>query len=123
MKIETTPKNLWIAGSVVVALLVVLPNIGKGWDSLRYVTDAIPTAYAGQSKAEEVRSDFDRYITQREEELKLEKQRNQLQEEYNKKLIDIQQQQQMPQQQYPNQSEPQGLRVWDDTTQTFWCCR
>lgn len=93
MKTEWTRKNLSIAGGIVVSSLLILPNLGKGWEALKYVLDSFPTAYAAKTVAGDVRSDFDRYIAQQEEALKLEKQRNELQEDYNKKLLDIQQQQ------------------------------
>ena len=64
-----------------------------------------------------MRSQFDEYITQQQEALKLEQQRNALQEEYNKKLLEIQQQQ------APNQPAPApaGRREWD-AEGTCWAC-
>ena len=61
------PKVAWSTGAGIFAFLVVLPNVSKGWDTLRYVTDAIPAAHAGKAAAEGVRSDFDRYIDEQRE--------------------------------------------------------
>lgn len=97
------------------AALLILPNLGKGWEALKYWIDSVPTAYAGKAKAEEVRSDFDQYIAQRQEELKLEKQRNELQENYNKKLLDIQQQQ------APNQADTPEV-WWAQDEDGAWYC-
>lgn len=115
MKTEWTPKNLSIVGSGIVAALLILPNLGKGWEALKYWVDSVPTAYAGKAQAEAVRSDFDRYIDAQQEALKLEQQRNELQEKYNKKLLDIQQQH------VPNQAAPRGLQE-TDADGVCWIC-
>lgn len=59
---EWTPQNLAIAGSGVLAVLLLLPNLGKGWDALKYAIDAIPTAYAAKQQSAAVQSEFDRYL-------------------------------------------------------------
>ena len=109
MKTDWTPKNLTIAGSGVIAALLILPNLGKGWEALKYWVDSVPTAYAGKAQADAVRSDFDRYIDAQQEALKLEQQRNALQEEYNKKLMELQQQQ------APNQAMNQRLPMINES--------
>lgn len=87
------PSHLLVGASAMIGLVLLLPKLGDGLDWLAHVVGTTKVAYAGEATAQKVRSDFDRYIEQQAEALKLEKQRNELQEEYNKKLIDIQQQQ------------------------------
>src|SRR3990167_11201840 len=117
MTTNWTPKNLVIVVSGIIGALLILPNLGKGWGSVKYVADAFPAAYAGEATAKAVKSDFDRYIEQQEEALKLEKQRNELQEDYNKKLTEIQQQQ-IPNQPY---RAPAIERLWDEQEQRYYC--
>ena len=111
MKTEWTPKNVMIAVAGVITVLLVLPNLGKGWEVVKYLADSFPTAYAAKEVAAEVRSDFDQYIAQEQENAKLEKQRLELQQEYNGQLLKLQQQQQaMP-------------RVWQEQDQEGnWYC-
>ena len=109
-----------IAG--VVAFILTAPKFGEGMNWLIRIWNTPEVAYAGQATATEVKSDFDRFISQREEELKLEKQRNELQEDYNQKLLQLQQQQvpnQMYQRQY--QAEPSVWRE-QDSQGDWWCC-
>ena len=110
-----SPKQAWLAGGILVSVLVVLPNLGKGWESLRYVTDAIPTAYSAQHQAEQVSDEFRTYLQAQQQTL-IE------QQSYNKALLTLQQQQAQQLQQQVNAPPPTGLREWDGTTERFWCC-
>ena|SRR3990167_10829901 len=119
--LQQAAQNKTVRWGAVIAAFIALPKLGEGWNSVRYVADAVPAAYAGQTEAQKVRSDFDRYIDQRAEELKLEKQRNELQEEYNRKLIDIQQQQMPNQMQTLPLPQPSIHRLWDETERRYYC--
>lgn len=108
------PKVAWSTGAGVFAFLVVLPNVSKGWDTLRYVTDAIPAAHAGKAAAEGVRSDFDRYIDEQRQATAADEKVAKALNEY----IQQQQQQQLPMN--APAPEVQELREWD--AQGCWEC-
>jgi len=66
MKTEWTRKNLTIAGSGVVAALLVLPNLGKGIDAVVYLAQTPAVAYAAKQTAEQVDDHFQRYLEKQE---------------------------------------------------------
>ena len=111
------PSHLVIGASAIIGLVLLLPKLGDGLDWLAHVVGTTKVAYAGKAQAEEVRSDFDRYLDAQEEALQLEQQRQALQAEFNDKLTQIQQQQ------APNQAAPPpaGLREWDAHGQCWTC--
>ena len=114
MKLDfAQPKTAWTVGAGVVAVLVVLPNLDKGWAIVRYITDAFPAAYAGKSGSEQVRSDFDRY-------LEAQQQATEQQAAVAEAIQGYISQQQA--------NAPMGeatdapLREWDERQGTYWCC-
>lgn len=109
MKTDWTPKNLTLAGAGIISILIILPNLGKGWEAVKYLADAPPTAYAAKEKVEEVDSEFKEYLqAQREATIA-----QQATTEALKQYIG---------QQAPNQMAPHGLREYDATTDILWCC-
>ena len=104
----TKPSHLLIGASAVIGLVLLLPNLGKGLEAVKYVLGIAPAAYAGEAMANAVRSDFDKDIAERREERKLEQQRQDLQAQYNQQLLKLQQQQQS------NQATPPGIPVVPD---------
>ena len=118
MKLDFSDRTTaWTVGSGVVAALLVLPNLGKGWEALKYLADSPPAAYAAKAMSEAVRSDFDRYIEAQTQALQQEQLRLELQQEYNQKLMEMQQQQRAPTQPMvpgiPANPTPPGIpEVW-----------
>ena len=110
MKTEWTPKNLSIAGGVIVSALLILPNLGKGWEALRYVTDTPPTAYAAKQQGEELQSQFDKYLAAQEKALAQQEGYLKAQQEFF-----LQQQQQLP-----NQAPPRPERSWWQAPDGHW---
>ena len=113
MKTEWTPRNLTITAGGLVAALVLLPNLDKGWAVVRYITDAFPAAYAGKELSQDVRSDFDRYLEAQE-------QSNKQQAAVAEAINAYVQQQQTNQPM--NQATDAPLREWDAQEGTYWCC-
>ena len=106
--------------TIILTTAVVLAGGFTAFDKLAWYWQSHATAYAALQEAEQVRSQFDEYITQQKEALKLDKQRNELQEEYNQKLLELQQQQ-MPNQAAPAPIPESGHREWD-ADGTCWDC-
>lgn len=129
MKTDWTPKNLTIVGSGVVAALLILPNLGKGWEAVKYLADAPPTAYAAKGQAEAVQSDFSAYLEAQEQQRKLDAKLAEQQALYNQRLLELQESQQVYQQQQPLNVSAPLLRFpepevieWEDPDGTWWCC-
>jgi hypothetical protein len=114
--------GIGISAATLMALVMGAPKFGEGVDWFRKLAGTTEIAYAGYDAAIETKTNFEKYIEQQEQELKLEKQRQELQREFNEKLVDIQQQQ--IQQQVPNMPayqppipQPEIIRDGD------WCCQ
>lgn len=56
------PKHVVVLGGGLVSALLILPNLGKGLQSVAYVTQAVPVAYAARDTAEEVDAEFQQYL-------------------------------------------------------------
>ena len=109
-----TPKTVWITGSGIGALFLVLPNLGRGVDEAVKILGTTSTAYAAKAQADEVDTEFHEYLTE--------------QRAYTAALQSYVQQQQQLQQQMPNtpyqppyQRPSPEIRERDATGQV-WCC-
>ena len=123
MRTEWTPRNLMIAGSGVLAAVLVLPNLDKGLSVLLRWMGTTEKAYAAFDAASDVRSDFDEYIHQQERALELEQERLRLQAEYNKQLMAIQQQQHPAAASAPpSPTQSHGAWFETDSQGRGWCC-
>ena len=123
MKLSDVTQHQGVRWGLLAALVLGATKFGDGLDFIYRKWNADVMAGEAQKVAEGVRSDFDRYIETEEQAQKLEQQRLEMQQQFNKQLLEIQQQQQPQYQNLPNPPpHVEGLREWDDTAQTFWCC-
>ena len=97
-----TPKTVWITAGGIGSLLLILPNLGKGLDSLVYVARVPSVAYAAKAQAETVDDKFNRYLDR--------------QEAYTEALQKV-----VTQQQAPNRPAPLPIRE-QDAHEAWWCC-
>ena len=112
MKLDwSKPHHTLLVASGVISLLLVLPNLGKGLQSVAYVTQAVPIAYAAKETAEQVDDKFQRYLERQDA----------VADALNKYVTQ--------QQQVPNQAAPRvwvepdlvdGRQVCTDGTERWW---
>ena len=99
LKFDWTQNRVLLVLGGVISFLLILPNLGKGWETFQYVARTPETAYAAKATADELDTQFDRYLTQ--------------QQAYTEALNKYIGQQQQP--------SPRGLQEWD-AQGVCWTC-
>ena len=96
MRILDAAKQPVVRWTAIIALLVSLTQFDKGLDLIYRKWNADVVAGEASKTATSVRSDFDRYIESEQQAQALESQRIEMQQDFNRQLLELQQQQAQP---------------------------
>lgn len=110
-----------IAATSIVAALIALPNLEKGMAVLLRWYQTPSVAEAAMQKATETDQEFEEYLRQQREALKVQQAYADAQQAFAKQLMD-QQQRPMTQQAVPNAPPPAPIRYWDQASGAYYCC-